>query len=70
MDDVTQHLFNYLRDCNCIFDLKSKMSDGLRVKSHEVQQMIRDGDPGWEKYVPMVVAKTIKEKGLFGYKAD
>ncbi len=24
-------------------------------------------DRNWEKFVPMVVAKAIKEKGLFGY---
>ena len=67
LDEATEHLFRYLEDCQCIIDLKSKMSDGLRVKSHEVQKMITEGDGGWEKYVPMVVAKTIKEKGLFGY---
>ncbi len=37
------------------------------LKSHEVLYMIEKGNPAWEKYVPMIVAKTIKEKQLFGF---
>ena len=50
-----------------IRDIKSNMSDQLRVKSSEVLKMIEKGDSKWEKFVPMVVAKSIKDKGLFGY---
>jgi len=39
----------------------------LRVKSYEVLKVNEKGDSNWEKFVPMVVAKSIKEKGLFGY---
>jgi hypothetical protein len=28
--------------------------------------MIKDGDPGWEEYVPPEVAAIIKERCLFG----
>lgn len=67
-DDITS-LYKYLQNNKYILDIKSNMSDQLRIKSHEVLKMIEDGDQNWEKYVPMVVAKTIKEKQLFGFKA-
>lgn len=66
--DATRHLYEYLQESKCILDLKSNMSDQLRLKSHEVLKMIENGDKKWEKFVPIVVAKTIKEKKLFGYK--
>jgi hypothetical protein len=65
--DATRHLFQYLQESKCILDISSNLSDQLRVKSFEVLKMIEDGDKKWEKFVPMVVAKTIKEKKLFGY---
>jgi hypothetical protein len=66
--EPTSHLFKYLQESKYILDLKSNMSDQLRVKSREVQKMIVKGDKKWEKYVPMVVSKTIREKNLFGNK--
>jgi hypothetical protein len=68
LDDATRYLYAYLQDCKCILDIKTKMSDQLMVKSHEVLDMIQQGEVKWEKYVPMVVARKIKEKGLFGYR--
>jgi hypothetical protein len=35
-----------------------------------VNEMIRQGNPEWEKYVPMIIANKIKEKGLFGYSSS
>ena len=68
LDGNISYLYKYLQENKFILDLKSNMSDQLRVKSREVQKMIAKGDKNWERYVPMVVAKTIKEKQLFGYK--
>lgn len=65
--DATQYIYKYLQESKCILDIKSNLSDQLRVKSYEVLKMIENGDPNWEKYVPMVVAKSIKEKKLFSY---
>jgi hypothetical protein len=56
------HLYAYLQENGYIVDLKSKMSDQLRVKANEVLRMIESGDKKWEKYVPLVVANTIKKK--------
>lgn len=63
-----QLLYNYLLVNRFILDISSKMADQLHVKSHEVHKMIEQGNAEWEKYVPMIVANKIKEKGLFGYK--
>ncbi|HEY9114323.1 MAG TPA: hypothetical protein VIN10_06455 [Bacteroidales bacterium] len=62
-----QHLYNYLLENRYILDISSKMADQLHVKSHEVHKMIEQGNPEWEKYVPMIVANKIREKRLFGY---
>lgn len=58
-------LYEYLLQNRYVLDLKSDLSKQLHIKSHQVLEMIQDNNPEWEKYVPMTVAKTIKEKGLF-----
>jgi hypothetical protein len=67
-DEDTRNLYEYLLKSKYIIDIKSNLSDQLRLKSYEVLKLIENGDPEWEKYVPMVVAKSIKEKKLFGLK--
>ncbi len=69
MDDDVRLLYNYLKSNRFILDIPSSMSQQLHVKSREVLKMIRAENPDWEKFVPMVVAKVIKEKGLFKNKA-
>ncbi len=68
MDDDVHLLFEYLRRNRFILDIPCGMSQQLFMKSREVLQMIREGRPEWEKYVPMTVANTIKKKKLFGYR--
>ncbi len=65
MEDDVRLLYEYLLNNRFILDLKSDMSKQLHVKSQQVLKMIQDGNNEWEKYVPMSVAKTIKEKKLF-----
>ncbi|MBN2614086.1 MAG: hypothetical protein JXR71_00200 [Bacteroidales bacterium] len=65
MDSKHKLLYEYLLENHFILDIKSSMSDQLHIKSREVWQMIRDGNADWEKYVPMKIAKIIKEKKLF-----
>jgi hypothetical protein len=65
--DSTRHLFDYLVESRCILDIKGNLSDQLRIKSYEVLKMIEEGDKNWERFVPMVVAKAIKENELFGF---
>ncbi len=42
----------------------------LAINSEEVLRMIKNGVPGWDEFVPGIVAKIIKEKSLFGYNAE
>ncbi len=58
-------LYEYLHENRFIIDLHSDMSKQLHVRSRDVLKMIQDNNPDWEKYVPMIVAKSIKAKGLF-----
>ena len=67
MDKDVQLLFEYLRMNRLILDIPCSMTQHLYVKSHEVLKMIQDGNPDWEKYVPMTIGRTIKEKKLFGF---
>ncbi len=65
MDDDVRFLYNYLKANRFILDIKSSMSEQLHVKAKEVLKMIREDNPDWEKYVPMVVAGEIRKKNLF-----
>lgn len=58
-------LYEYLLKNHYILDIESGLSDQLRIKSREVLEMIQENNPDWEKYVPMAIAKIIKEKNLF-----
>lgn len=60
-DKKLDGLYKYLKDNNFIKDLKSNMKAQLHVKSREVNKMIEDNNPEWEKYVPIKVAEMIKE---------
>lgn len=68
VSENTNMLCNYLVANKFILNIPGKIASQLHVKSHEVNEMIRSGNPDWEKYVPMVIANKIKEKNLFGYK--
>lgn len=58
-------LYDYLIQNRFILDLKSELPERLFIKSREVLKMIQNGNPEWEHYVPVTVARTIKEKKLF-----
>jgi len=58
-----QGLYDYLKENNFIKDLRSSMKAQLHIKAREVLKMIQDGNPDWEKYVPMKVADMIKKRG-------
>ena len=58
-------LFDYLKNTRAILDIEPGYPKELFIRSHEVLQMIQNNDPQWKKYVPMFVARRIKEKRLF-----
>ena len=65
IDEKYQLLYEYLLKSHYILRVDSGLSDQLRIKSREVLKMIQKGNQEWEKYVPMAIANTIKEKNLF-----
>jgi hypothetical protein len=65
IEEKYRPLYDYLTTNHFILEIESGLSDQLRIKSREVLKMIQKENSEWEKYVPMAIAKTIKEKNLF-----
>ncbi|MEE9343679.1 MAG: TonB-dependent receptor [Gammaproteobacteria bacterium] len=61
------HLYLYLTDNGYIKELTTIDQSYLSIYSHEVLEKIRCGDSAWEKMVPEIVVKMIKEQQLFNY---
>lgn len=61
-------LYRYLIANNKIEDITHYNRNNLNVQTDRVLQMIKDGEEGWEEYVPAEVAAIVKERKLFGYK--
>jgi hypothetical protein len=62
-----QPLFRYLMENNKLEDVRNANINNLHIISDNVLAMIRNGEEGWEKYVPVKVEEAIKEQGLFDY---
>ncbi|MES2064751.1 MAG: TonB-dependent receptor [Bacteroidota bacterium] len=63
-------LYQYLLANNKIEDIEHYNKNNLQIETDKVLQLIKQGNPGWEKYVPVEVAAVIKARSLFGYSAD
>lgn len=68
-DDMT-FLLLYLKENQLIEDIDDYNPEVISIWSRKVLKMIQDGVPGWEKFVPASVAKTVKKKCLFGAKCE
>lgn len=60
-------LYKYLLANNKIEDVKDYNSNNLNARTDKVLQLIKNGENGWEEFVPPEVALIIKERFLFGY---
>ncbi len=60
-------LYQYLLANDKIENVKDFDRSILHIVSDNILKMIKDGNDGWEQTVPDGVAKTIKERNLFGY---
>jgi len=63
-------LYRYLVANNKIEDIRHYNEKNLHVQTDRVLQMIKQGEAGWEEYVPAEVAAMIKERCLFGYSCE
>jgi hypothetical protein len=62
-----KHLFRYLMASNKFEDVQDANTRNLHIISDNVLKMIKDGEAGWEQFVPHKVGEAIKEQGLFSY---
>jgi hypothetical protein len=63
-------LYRYLIANNKIEDIRHYNENNLHIQTNKVLQLIKQGAPGWEEYVPTEVATMIKDRCLFGYACD
>ncbi|MDH5184326.1 MAG: TonB-dependent receptor [Gammaproteobacteria bacterium] len=59
------HLYTYLLENHFVKGLNTVDEAYLAIYSHEVLEMIHQGNPQWETLVPEQVVEMIKAKGLF-----
>ena len=62
-------LFSYLLANDKIENIRNFDRSILHILSDDVLKLIKAGEEGWESMVPEGVAKTIKERLLFGYES-
>jgi len=60
-------LYRYLITNNKIEDISHYNEKNLSIQTDKVLELIKEGAPGWEEYVPAEVAAMIKDRCLFGY---
>jgi hypothetical protein len=67
LEKSLHHLFDYFYENKMIQDLTNYDRDYVHIYSREVLEMIQQGKAGWEKWVPDIIAKRVKEYCLFGH---
>jgi hypothetical protein len=62
-----RHLYVHLRENRFILGIEQFNPDFLPIRSRDVLEKIKAGDPSWEKLVPPLIVEVIKRKRLFGF---
>ena len=62
-------LYAYFLENHYIESIRDFDADQLHVTPSDVLQKLQSSDPAWEALVPPQVARLIKERALFGYRA-
>lgn len=63
-------LFRFLIDQKLVEQIRDYNGDILSIIPHGVYTMIKNGETGWEEYLPPALTRMIKKKGLFYYKPE
>lgn len=63
-----EQLYKFLTSSNKIVDYEDFDEEILHIFSHKVLEKITEGNTEWEKMVPPIVARLIKEHNLFNYR--
>ena len=62
-----KHLYQYILENDKLHDVKDFDKDVFHIHADQVFEMIQSNEENWETKVPAQVAKTIKDKKMFGY---
>jgi hypothetical protein len=68
--DSVRYLFDYLVHTGKMADISHYNPEVLGIFADDVLKMMHEGNPDWEKFVPVYVANIIKEKKIFGYRGE
>ncbi len=63
-------LYRYLIANDKIEDILDYNKSNLNIQTDKVLELIKQGGPGWEEFVPAEVAVMIKDRCLFGYPCE
>ena len=66
-DESVAHLYKHLYNKGFIEDIPNAKVENLHIISDDVLAQIKQGDTGWEEFVPMKVAQSIKANCMFDY---
>jgi hypothetical protein len=69
INEEIRHLYTYLLQAKKIREIAEYDESVSGIWSRTVLKMIQDGEAGWEKMLPPVVADLVKKKKLFGFKS-
>ncbi len=70
IDPDMKFLYEHLLSTRQIVDIEHYKEKDLKISARKVLKMIQSDEGNWEKYVPENIISLIKEKSLFGYKAN
>jgi hypothetical protein len=70
LPDNLKNLFRYLMDNDKLEDITDVDLSILHIISDNVLAMIKQGEKGWEKFVPHKVEEAIKKQGLFDHPVE
>ncbi len=65
-----KHLFDFLLETRKLEDIEGVNINNLNIISDNVLAMIKRAEPGWEQFVPDIVAQAIKKNCLFDYPCE
>ncbi len=65
-----RHLYSHFVENRFIQSLRNFNAALLPIRSQDVLDKIRSGDPSWEQLVPPMIAEIIKRDRLFGYRGS
>jgi hypothetical protein len=65
-----RNLYAHLFENHCVVPVVGYNSSLMEIFSRDILARIQTGKSGWEKMVPEKASEIIKERHLFGYKAE